>query len=262
MPAVVRVEFKDIFPEEEAQDILYYLNGIDKQMLLSSMVFVASLNNEDEEWRNWRVLIREKWFHRDNIDFFQKVWKALETFEKKIREDSLSIFIILDPLAALKLFEIIFSQQDNQENKVTNLELEQNLFKAHLIINQELNKNDDLMANSLEGISEELIIPALYTTQSMPQFEVTNIDIEKLYYIFTSQLVKSVFLFKFIESTNPQLTEAFFKKFQCSNYKEFYQFFLPLSLSIFNTIKLRKKRGIVTISIKKDDNFEKKLQIY
>ncbi|MCP1994384.1 hypothetical protein [Flavobacterium sp. HSC-61S13] len=130
---IQRLEFEDVFPEEEEKEILFYLKKISRETLLKSIGFFNTNNlpNFDNFFSNQEIA---KDIHDRVVVYSKKngIKNKPETVSKH---------------ASLKLSELILSNrkellEDNENSSID--EDEKNLFKVFLIINREINKNQNL----------------------------------------------------------------------------------------------------------------------
>ena len=130
---IQRLEFEDVFPEEEKQEVLFYLKKVSRETLLKSIGFFNTNNlpNFDNFFSNPEIA---KDIYDRIVDYSKKngIKNKPETVSKH---------------ASLKLSELILSNrkellEDNENSSIDEDEI--NLFKAFLVVNREINKNQNL----------------------------------------------------------------------------------------------------------------------
>ena len=102
---------------------------------------------------------------------------------------------ILNPRTSLKLFESVLSQ--NQETaEISNEEFERLVFKIYLALNEQLNRNDNLIIDSAKkfAIYPQLICLAIGI--SLPTSDISNYNLKS---VFIGQVLKAIYLFEFLK---------------------------------------------------------------
>lgn len=241
MNLLSRLDFSALFPEEEKHDLAFYLNDVSQNRLIKALVLLAEVSDKDSSWQDWGVLIYEKWFQAANVEFANFIYSQIKRFEIEIRRkvENPNI-ILLNELATLKFAEYVLSRDVQPESdSIDILEAEINIFKALLIINEELNKTDDTAINSTKLANSVDDIPNLTyfnITFGMAQYEIVNANQFKLLYIYTTQLIKSVFLFDFLSENNKVLLNKFLLINKCPDFVEYLQRVMPIIISVFNNL--------------------------
>lgn len=185
---IQRLEFEDVFPEEEKQDVLFYLKKVSRETLLKSIGFFNTNNlpNFDNFFSNPEIA----------KDIFDRVVDYSKKNDIKNKPETVSKH------ASLKLSEFILSNrkellEDNENSSIDEDEI--NLFKAFLVVNREINKNQNLESTS-DSNFEKLVdfsVISNFPLSDLAIFE--NDDLEFLKLIYTT-LVKVEFLFDFLNS--------------------------------------------------------------
>ena len=211
---IQRLEFEDVFPEEEKKDTLVYLSKVSKETLLKSIGFFNT-----KELPNF-----DNFFSSPEIakDVYDKVVIYSKKNDIKNKPETVSKH------ASLKLAELILSNKKEllEENENSSIdEDELNLFKAFLVVNGEINKNQKIESTSDSNFDKLVDLNFIFNfpTSDLAIFE--NDDLEFLKLIYTT-LIKVEYLFDFlnsrpeygnllkylIESFNTESQEEFFKE--------------------------------------------------
>ncbi|MFD0862484.1 hypothetical protein ACFQ1M_09720 [Sungkyunkwania multivorans] len=185
---IQRLEFEDVFPEEEKQEVLFYLKKISRETLLKSIGFFNTNNlpNFDNFFSNPEIA---KDIYDRVVDYSKKnnIKNKPETVSKH---------------ASLKLSELILSNrkellEDNENSSIDEDEI--NLFKAFLVVNREINKNQNLESTSDSNLEKLVDFSVIFNFPLSDLAIFENDDLEFLKLIYTT-LVKVEFLFDFLNS--------------------------------------------------------------
>jgi len=216
------LEFEVAFPEEKPLTIEQYLSGGNRSTILNSAAFFLGFKNHKSKYSDNREFLG-MFFHKENNNFANQVYDRIKEFEKK----GIPIGII-NPYSSLKLFEYYFSKPEEPEEQ-THSEFEVNLFKAYLVLNSEFTKKQSVAFPTAQESDEELKIPMMMFCMQYPVSDKTNYDINQ---IWATQIIKSIYLFQFLESheKTETLFAAFLEYFNCSTWQEFLKSLLPLTI--------------------------------
>ncbi|MUU78454.1 hypothetical protein [Winogradskyella endarachnes] len=185
---IQRLEFEDVFPEEEKQEVLFYLKNISRETLLKSIGFFNTNNlpNFDNFFSSPEIA---KDIYDRIVDYSKKngIKNKPETVSKH---------------ASLKLSELILSNrkellEDNENSSIDEDEI--NLFKAFLVVNREINKNQNLESTSNSNFEKLVDFSVIFNFPLSDLAIFENDDLEFLKLIYTT-LVKVEFLFDFLNS--------------------------------------------------------------
>jgi hypothetical protein len=184
---VLRLEFEHVFPDEEEQDILFYLKKISSFTLLNIIGF--SNTNPQPNFDNFA----------SNLDVREDIIQRVIRFSKEnnIREKPR----LVSREASLKLAEIILSNRNEliDENSNDDRDSDEiNLFKAFLIINKQVNSKQNLTAS--EDNLEKLVdmsIAMMFSTSDIGIFENNDLEFGKLIY---ATITRFEYLIEFLQS--------------------------------------------------------------
>ena len=204
---VLRLEFQHLFPEEEKRDIIEYLKLISKFSLENIIGFFNS--NPSINFDN----------------FFSNPKVGTEIFKKVANYCRDNNIIgkpqVISTEASIRISEIILSNRDilisvNTLEDDTDRD-EINLFKAFLLINETINKSDNLsLEASEENIDQisDIMISLKFSTSDIGVYEDIDIELLKLAYV-TSYKFESLINFLREKSENEYLINelcTFFKQ--------------------------------------------------
>lgn len=230
---VLRLEFEHVFPDEEEQDILFYLKKISSFTLLNIIGF--SNTNPQPNFDNFasNLEVRE--------DIIQRVIRFSR--ENDIREKPR----LVSREASLRLAEIILSNRDELIEKNSNDDRDSdeiNLFKAFLIINKQVNSKQNLTAS--EDNLEKLVdmsIAMMFSTSDIGIFENNDLEFGKLIY---ATITRFEYLIEFLQSKEEYeyLVTALYAYFAQENLEEVskqmkYLFGKLLELKVKNGFKFQ-----------------------
>lgn len=213
MKIIQRLEFENVFPEEEKQNAYFYLSKVSKETLLKSIGFFNTNNlpNFDNFFSNPEIA---KDIYDRVVDYSKKngIKNKPETVSKH---------------ASLKLSELILSNRKGllEENENSSIDEDEiNLFKAFLVVNEEINKNQNLESTSDSNFEKLVDFSVIFNFPLSDLAIFENDDLEFLKLIYTT-LVKVEFLFKFLNS-KPELDDLkkhLIASFNTDNEEDFFR---------------------------------------
>ncbi len=238
------LEFEVAFPTEERLTIEQYLAGSSREMILNAAAFFLGFKNNKSKFDDNKEFLG-MFFRTENNEFANQVYDRIKEFEKK----GVRIGII-NTYSSLRLFEYYFSKPEEPETQ-TQAELEVNLFKAYLALNTEFTVKQTVAFPSAQESDEELKIPMMLFCMQYPVSDKSNYDINQ---IWTTQMIKAIYLFQFLESheKTKSLLAAFLVYFNCSTWQDYLKSLLPLT-----TPAIKNEREAHTdIVVEPGDNFK------
>lgn len=215
------LEFEVAFPGETKLSIEEYLSGGSREVILTVATFLLGFKNHKSKFEDNKEFLR-MFFQTENYEFAKDVYQKIDEIARKgVRP------VIVNTYSSLKLFEHYFSKTEELETQ-TKLEFEVNLFKAYLVLNSDFTMKQYIAFTSVEESGKELKFPMMSFCMQYPVSDKTNYNIDL---IWVTQMVKSIYLFQFLESheqTMPLLA-AFLAYFNCSTWEEYLKRLLPLT---------------------------------
>ncbi|UTA67274.1 hypothetical protein [Emticicia sp. 21SJ11W-3] len=254
---VLRLDYIDIF-DDGSVNIYDFLKGISQKDLFEAAISaIAIANNENSDWHNIEKFIFEKFFSSENKEFANFVWKKFDAKNKnQTKKDGYTHnFRIFDQISGLLLFKCILENPNKETStSLSKIEVEQKLFKAFLVVNQELNKKDDIAIKSLEPILSNENISGALLTWSIGYGEVYNQTFFWRGAFALIQLVKAKYLFEFLNEKYPILLNEFLLNFKVGSYKEYLKFLLPIALH-----NKPHQDGSIKLFVSEGANFSRKI---
>lgn len=216
--------FRDIFPNEEKQDIKIYLSGFDKNFLVEMAVILQRISGLDSAME----VMLNCFFETSDKAFRKKIEHNYHNFQKSNKGDA----VLLNPIVCLMLIEEIIGGSFN-EIRLSDEEIGVNIIKSYFVLNDKYNEtqNNLNILPDYDGFNRDMIFT----------FSFSSIDLDPgdYYSYFTSQLFKGRELFKFLES-NPEakfLLSKFLELHKLSNWQDYLLFFIPLLNVIDDPLK-------------------------
>ncbi|WP_157757628.1 hypothetical protein [Pseudalgibacter alginicilyticus] len=203
---VQRLEFENVFPEEELQNILHYLGKISKFLLLDIIGF-----SNTREQKNF-----DNFFNNQDVQ-----WDIIQRVTKYGRENQLpEPPEVVSRESSLRLAEIILANRetllDGNSNDDKDAD-EINIFKAFLIINKEVNEKQNF-GDAEENIDKmaDMLITMSFSSADIGLFSNTDLEFGKLLY---TTIVKFEYLLKFLQSSEDYqyLEKALYENFKEEN---------------------------------------------
>ena len=238
------LEFEVVFPDEQPLRPEEYLEGGSKSIILNVAAFFLGFDPINSRYKDNKMFI-ETVFCQENNAFANKVYDTIN----KLQSKNIHVTIV-NTYASLMLFERFFKMNQISETQ-TQAEFERNLFKAYLVINSEITKKQTIAFLSSNNLNADLRIPMLLFSS---QYPISDKESYNIYQVFRTQVIKSVYLFQYLESHSVTLPllQAYLDYFNCPDWRYYLRNILPLSLSVLKS----KKEGHLDIEIKEGDKFE------
>ncbi|MEQ8924341.1 MAG: hypothetical protein RLO81_00935 [Fulvivirga sp.] len=238
------LEYREIF-DDKPLSVSEYLKGISREKMLTVGAHFLGFNNKNSRFNDHKEFL-EMYFCHENNKLANNIYTKIKTIEKnKSRE-----ILILNALTSLQLFEFCFENL-GKENTQTNAELEVNLFKAYLLLNQLNTQRDNIASKTTESLESEYKLAGLSLAQSFAYSDIANYDLVEA---FTCQLVKAVYLFDFLKSRNDtaKLCQSFLELFNCKSSDEYLKRIIPLGISIIRN----DGEGHLDINVEADEDYK------
>jgi hypothetical protein len=233
------VEYSRIFDEENSVEELVL--GIPRRLILQAAT--TFLNQEQD--KTWNEVL-SYWFRSSNQKFIDLL---VRRFTSEYINNGVNPMII-NPTSNLKLLQVGLEIQDILVREKPPEEIEIDLFKIYLLINESWTKlqigNETYGEENYPGKG----IMILLITMGFPASDLTNYIFRKEYY---SQATKCFILFDFINN-NLQLREHFNKflsEYKITTLKEYAGKVFPF----IKSIATKKKDGYLQLHPRKDANY-------
>lgn len=242
------VEYSAIF-NDEPKDFREYLKGIDRNYLLEVIAHFLAMSNSKSRFEKYEDLI-QMFFSSENHAFMLEAFGKLRELESRNEAP----LILINPITTLKIFEHCFERVNGTKRTLTKSEIERNLFKAILVVNQDNTKLQERASTTTEKFKSKLEFywSVYFLSQSYPYSELVNHNLKQ---ITVSQFIKSIFLFEFLEinSQTVFILKKFLTQFECDNWKEFLIKYFPIIIAISS----ENNENHLNIVLNEDENFEK-----
>lgn len=237
------IEYSAVF-DEHPKDLKTYLTGISRSFLLQTATHFLGFSNRNSKFKEYKDFLK-MFFCEENTQIANNIFLRLKILQQKHNE-----LAIINAQTLLQIFEFCFDNLTDDETQ-SHSEAERNIFKAILFVNEQNTTLQNLAFQSTKNIHPELR-PAVSTLSlSFPYNDLENYEITE---VFTTQIIKSIYLFEFLESngSTKTLLSKFLSYFGCVEWKEFLIKVLPL---IFSVIKADRE-GHIDICVEPDENFK------
>lgn len=259
--AVLRLEFENVFPEEEKKDVLQYLKSISAETLLNIIGFSNTYPQLNYDNIHSNIGIRNEIINR--VNFYCK------------NNNINSKPCVVTREASLKLAEIILENRtqliDNSSVNFLDVDLEEtSLLKSFLVINKGINSKENYSISENDNIEKmaEMIITMSFSTSDIGIFEDSDVELGKLVF---STLTRFELLISFLKSKEEYkyLEESLYTYFMLENSDELVKevktlFFELLKIKTLNNgykfnVPNKKSQhflnSLVSNEIIKDDDF-------
>jgi len=236
------IGYKDIF-NDTSYDIIDYLAGIDKEVLIENALIYCSLST-----------ILEPSLENIYYPFFIESNKQTEYYNNlknkitDIARESKVTPVILNIRSSLNFFELVQSVESTCHINYSETDIKERLLNAYLLINDR-NSKEITDFSDQRDINEILLENAL----SHSLYSKTN-----LYYLSlrVAEMVKSCLFLSYCQENFPKHMDAFLEKYGLKNWQEYINFVHQIGKLI---IERSKEEPLFSIIIPKEDkDFEKK----
>jgi len=243
------VTFEACFPQEERKTLSDYLSGIQRADLLKMGSFFLGFDNEKSKYSDVTAFLN-MFFSADNKDFATDVYKNLKAF---VFEAGYGIEQYEIPYvgSSLLLFEFIFDNiSEELETTKTNLEIEQDVFRAYVHLNQTAFTDRAIAEKEADEESGLTYTPAQVLLKThFHNYELINYRVDKL---FTCQFLRAISYFQFLSQT--EKCEALLKKF-CDYYGvKDYNEYLRRLIGIIYPVLMKDKESHTEIHLENIEN--------
>jgi hypothetical protein len=239
------VEYSAVF-EEEPKDLNTYLTGISRSTLLNAATFFLGFSNRKSKFEEYKDFLG-MFFCQENYQLANEIYFKLNALRQKHQAE----LVIISPQASLQIFEFCFDYLTDEDTQET-AEAERNIFKAILLTNEQNTELQKVSSESTKDIQQELRFAALSLSQSFAYSDIVNYEISE---VLTTQVIKSVYLFEFLES-NPQtktLLQEFLNYFNCNEWRDFLKQLLTLTFSVINA----ENEAHIDIHVENNEHFQR-----
>lgn len=243
------VTFEACFPKEERKTLSEYLSGIQREDLLKMGSYFLGFNNEKSQYSDVTAFLN-MFFSADNKDFATDVYKNLKTFVFQAGY-GIKQYEIPYVGSSLLLFEFIFDNiSEEQQTTKSNLEIEQDVFRAYVHLNQVAFTDRGIAEKKSDEESGIVYTPAQVLLKThFHNNELINYRVDKL---FTCQFLRAVSYFEFLSQIDKcqPLLKAFYKYYGVKDYNEY----LRRLLGITYPVLMKDKESHTEIHLDNLDN--------
>ena len=225
------VTFEACFPKENRKSIDEYLSGISRDTLLKTGSHFLGFDTEKSKYSDV-IAFMNMFFSQGNQNFANEAYQNLLSYVAEADYD-ISDYEIPYVGSSLLFFEYIFDNiSEDVETEKTNEEMERDIFRAYLHLNQvsftdrgiEQKEADE--ESGLQFTAAQAILMLQFHN-----YELINFRTDK---VFTCQFLRAVSYFEFlsgIEQCGP-LLNAFYKYYGVENYNEYLRRLLGITYSV------------------------------
>lgn len=242
------LQFSDVF-SEQPKTLAHYLQNIPKSVLLKAAShFLGYFNRQSKYVDNYMDFLL-MYFQKDNLEIFQVVVSAIKKMESQFPEWKVRI---VNHQTSLILFEYAYQHGLEIEKQIdfdTKL-FEINLFKAYLLINEDLDKKQTAEIKKLEGFPPHDKIRKIMLILSLPDMDLINHNETD---VFVCQLLKANWLFSFlkIEPRCQPILSALFQHYQAEKQEDIFNHLIHLGI-----LCMERKEGRLGFNVAQDEFFK------
>ncbi|WP_028283557.1 hypothetical protein [Olleya marilimosa] len=243
------ITFEACFPDEERGELGEYLSGINKADLLKMGSFFLGFNVEKSRYSNIPHFL-QMFFGPENSDFAQAIYTNILRYIETT-EYPLEIYEVPYVVSSLKLFEFIFDSIPNdQETTKTNKQIEQDTFKAYVLLNQITITDRFLISKQIKEENNLSPTPAQALLEiSFHNSDLINYRVDKLY---ECQFKRALLYFEFLsaQANCTTLLNAFYAHYEVTGYKDY----LKRLFGIVYSVLMMDKESHVEIHLEEQES--------
>lgn len=243
------LDYSKIF-NEKPKSFNSYLEGIGHDTIVDFCSHFLSVNLNKSEISDPEKLL-DNWFSQENASTKQEIKEKINQLDLNLKRN----LIIINTYNILSLFEYSFDNLPSETN-LESKQFEINIFKCILALNEDFNKRDIKIKNSVQDIVDaKLRYSATILTMSIIYYDLIFYSLrEKV----ISQFIKCIFLFNFLEThsdATQNLLSNLMSSFKTSSWKDFLKKYLPL----VHGLTQPSRQGALEFSVQQDENSEENI---
>jgi hypothetical protein len=222
-----KIKYSDIF-KDSPQSLEKYLNGMGRTETLYGLTLFISISNNSAD--SYESFLRFLFSDQSNLELLNSTLRKLNRIVEINKRDVIKKYgnytdrdrlnlVIINNEAILQIFEYCFDRTPEIKT-LTNKEIEVNIFKAILLINEKSFIQEEKAITSTEKLPEKIKTSGLILTQMLPYWDITNFDITEQ---IITQFIKSNYLFEFLSGNRKTeiLLEKFLNEFNYTTWQAF-----------------------------------------
>lgn len=243
------INFEACFPQEKRENLSHYLSGIQRDDLLKMGSYFLGFDNEKSQYSDITTFLN-MFFSKDNQDFATQAYENLASYVSQAGY-AMEQYEIPYIGSSLLLFEFIFDNvSEEQQTTKSNLEIEQDVFKAYLHLNQVAFADRGIAEKKMDEESGIVYTPAQVLLKThFHNFELINYRVDKL---FTCQFLRAVSYFEFLSESDKckPLLQAFYEYYGVEDYNDY----LRRLLGVIYPVLMKDKESHTEIHLDNLDN--------
>ena len=221
--------FSAIFPDEPPKQIDEYLQGISRETLMNLGCFFLGFKNQNSQYSD-PVDFMKMFFSSNNAELFEKAKENIKNY--RIQNGNITEKPVIPyPLSSLKIFEYAFNLGESAQTK-NQQQSEIDIFKAYLVLNQDLLSNRSLLIDQVEKYFQgNKKFAANFLFYQFNSFDLTNYHVDKL---FSTQFLRALMFFDFLSQREDcaLLLSEFYRYYGVEDHKDYLKRILPLAFGV------------------------------
>lgn len=237
------IEYSKVFGEPP-KDWQYYFRGISRKSLLTLGAHFLGFENQSPTDESFVKLLSEV-LGPENAEFQAEL---LNRVERYIPNDVVPVLINTE--SSLTLFEYALNHKQEVDT-TSDAALRRNIVLGYLAINDAIRKKEGRVIPSINNLSGDLKLGALFFTQAYPYSNLVNYNESEVIYC---QFVKAILFFEFMERSDD--TRTLLKHFLQAQQSPSWKKYLGSFLALVNGILKHTQASHLTFTVTEDENFE------
>ncbi|MEQ1554724.1 MAG: hypothetical protein ABL929_11125, partial [Ferruginibacter sp.] len=221
-------ELHILYPEYKDLSVETLLSGIDKETLFKVSTYLIGKDLFANQNTSVEDLV-SVWFSEGNLVFASNFVNRVSTYQILNKKD----LVILHNISILKILDYAIANQAEIRVSKSKEQSEIDLLFCLLLLNQTEDFHQTKDINKIKELFSNTYAAALLFNYQFATGDITNFEI--IDYV-PCQLIKSFYLFQFLETTNEgkELLSRFYNYFQINCYREYFERALPIIFAWIN----------------------------
>lgn len=211
---------------EKLEDNIPILTSIAKPMWAKIIARLNHLARTRHDYQPRELF--EEWFNRENVELANEIW---DQFVLGYKELGVSIphIKIINLWSNLTLLDLVLSSNYEQPEDSNKPELEGNILKLYLAINEEAaDRTDEIFAQIPAKDFPNIIdrFARISVTLIYPYHDLNHFEPIEMFFV---NFIKSIYCLKWLEAANLELLKKFLEPYGVDDWKDYLKAVLPIA---------------------------------
>ncbi len=237
------LDYSKIF-DGEPSDFTSYLDGIGTDTIVKFCSHFLSIDMNMPENKDINSFLNN-WFSSANEELRNNILKKIDALSPYLKRN----IVVINNYNILTLFEYSFNNLPHTTT-LEEAQLEKNLFKCILTLNEDFNKRDERISNTTDHLDNSENHPAKILVTSIIYYDLIFYNLKEK---IITQFIKSILLFKFLENHNDatkNLLSELINSFDANSWEDFLKKYLPIVHGLLNP----NRNGSLEINVEQNES--------